>query len=394
MTTDGLRVLAVATSSVAGDELPIHPRELHFGFLGLIGFYDPPRPTVPNAIQSCYDAGIRVVMITGDHPGTARAIGSQIGLRGTEEVMTGAEITATADDELAERIRDVSIFARVLPEQKLSIVKALQASGEVVAMTGDGVNDSPALRAANIGIAMGGRGTDVAREAAALVLTDDNFTSIVSAVRNGRRIYANIRKAMAYILAVHVPTAGMTILPLIFGLPLALYPVHIIFLELIIDPACSIAFEAEPEETGIMKKPPRKPTDRLFNKKLLLFSIFQGMASLIVVFAIYEYVLGEGRGELEARSLAFATLVFSNLGLILTNRSWTKPIYATITTWNASLVGVIAGSLVLLSLVLYVPFLQSLFHFHTLHTDDIALCIAGGFISILWFELMKLFHKV
>jgi len=393
MTAEGLRVLGVARALVLEEKIAINPREYNFEFLGLIGFYDPPRATVPDAIASCYEAGIKVVMITGDYPGTASAIAEQIGLKNPTDVITGADLAEVGQEELSKRIGGTSVFARVLPEQKLSIVQALQRRGDVVAMTGDGVNDSPALRAADIGIAMGGRGTDVAREAAALVILDDDFSSIVAAVRNGRRIYANIRKAMAYIIAVHVPTAGLTILPLLFGLPIAFYPVHIIFLELIIDPACSIAFEAEKEEPDIMKRPPRKGQDKLFDSKMLRFSLFQGLASLAIVFAIYAYILSTGRGELEARSIAFATLVFSNIGLILTNRSWTKPIYATLSSWNGALFSVIGFALTLLGLILYVPFLQRLFHFHTIHADDIALCIAGGFLSVLWFELMKLFHK-
>jgi Ca2+-transporting ATPase len=259
LASDGLRVLGVAKAKFKQKELPEEQHDFKFEFLGLIGFMDPVRPSVPAAIGECYEAGIRVIMITGDYPATAGNIAQQIGLKPLDLFITGAELDAMSDDELKERIKTVCIFARVVPEQKLRLVKALKEIGEVVAMTGDGVNDAPALKSAHIGIAMGGRGTDVAREASSLVLVDDDFSSIVSAVRMGRRIFDNIKKAMAYIFAIHVPIAGLSLVPVAFGWPLILYPVHIVFLELIIDPACSVAFEAEPEEKGTIVLPEIPP---------------------------------------------------------------------------------------------------------------------------------------
>lgn len=393
MASEGLRVLAVARGSHSA-EAPESPRMLSFDFVGFVGLYDPPKASAAAALAECYSAGVRVVMITGDYPATATAIGKQIGMHDPEAVITGAQLETMGDDELSSRIASTSVFARVMPEQKLKIVRALKARGEVVAMTGDGVNDAPALRAANVGIAMGGRGTDVAREASSLVLLDDDFASIVEAIRNGRRIFDNLKKAIAYIFAIHVPTAGMTLLPLLFGMPVGLFPVHIIFLELIIDPACTIAFEAEPEEDDVMKRKPRPPKAQLFSRRMISLSLLQGAVSVILVFGIYAYVLSQGRGELEARSLAFATVVFSNLCLILTNRSWSAPISKLFKRKNKALAGVIGGTLVLLALVLYVPFLQRLFHFHTLHPDDLIFCVGAGFVSILWFELLKVFHRV
>src|SRR4029077_9086313 len=230
---------------------------------GLVGLADPLRASVPDAVSQCRSAGIRVVMITGDYSGSAQAIAGQVGLDATD-VVTGRELEALSDAELAGRVRTATVFARIMPEQKLGIVNAFKANGDIVAMTGDGVNDAPSLKAAHIGIAMGGRGTDVAREASALVLLDDDFTSIVRAIRLGRRIYDNLRKAMTYILAVHVPIDGLALIPLLFGLPLIFWPLHIAFLEMVIDPVCSIVFEAEGEEADTMRRPPRHPSAPLF----------------------------------------------------------------------------------------------------------------------------------
>ena len=234
--------------------------------------------------------GIRVVMITGDYPETAQAIARQIGLKSADRVLTGPEMQLLSDVDLQEHIRDVNIFSRMVPEQKLRLVLALKAQGEVVAMTGDGVNDAPALKAADIGIAMGGRGTDVAREAASLVLLDDAFSSIVQAVRQGRRVFDNIKKAMAYILAIHVPIAGMSLIPVLLGWPLVLLPVHIVFLELIIDPACSVAFEAEAEEADVMERRPRDPKKPLFSRHSIVLSFLQGFIVLVIVLAVYAII--------------------------------------------------------------------------------------------------------
>jgi Ca2+-transporting ATPase len=328
-------------------------------------------------------------MITGDYPETARTIAREAGLT-VGEVITGTELGSLNDGELAARISHANVFARVTPEQKLRLVNALKADGEVVAMTGDGVNDAPALKAAHIGVAMGGRGTDVAREAAAIVLLDDDFASIVHAVRVGRRIYDNLKKAMAYILAAHLPIAGLTLLPLMLGWPLVLTPVHIVFLEMVINPACSIVFEAEPEEAGIMRRPPRNSTDPLFGGKALVMSILQGLSVLAVVLVVYGYALHRGQLEGEARALAFTTLVLGNLGLILTNRSWLRTIPAMLAVPNAALWWVMGGTVTFLGLVLYLPGLRELFHFAPLHVDGLLLCFVAAGGSVLWFEAWKL----
>ncbi|NWF53388.1 MAG: cation-translocating P-type ATPase [Syntrophaceae bacterium] len=393
MAAGGLRVLGVAKAYFKRAPLPGEQHDFKFEFLGLVGLEDPVRPTVEGALKDCYTAGIRMVMITGDYPGTAQNIARQIGLTPQDQVITGPELDQMTDADLQDRVRTVNIFARVMPEQKLRLVNALKANGEIVAMTGDGVNDAPALKSAHIGIAMGARGTDVAREAASLVLLDDDFSSIVRAVRLGRRIFDNLQKAMAYILAIHVPIAGMSLLPVLLKWPLVLYPVHIVFLELIIDPACSVAFEAEPEEKDIMGRPPRDPRKPLFNGSMVGVSLLQGMIVLGMVLMVFLLSLSRGHGVQEARTMTFTTLVVANLSLILTNRSWSRTIWATLRTPNAALVWVFGGALALLMLVLFVPFLRTLFHFTPLHIDDLLLCLFAGAFSILWFEGVKVFKK-
>jgi Ca2+-transporting ATPase len=393
MAEQGLRVLGVAKAFFSRSSLPLDQHDFRFEFLGMVGMADPVRPTVPAALKECYAAGIRVVMITGDYPGTAQNIANQIGLVPSDEYITGPELDAMSDEELQERIRTVSIFARVVPEQKLRLVQALKANGEVTAMTGDGVNDAPALKAADIGIAMGERGTDVAREAAALVLLDDDFSSIEGAVKMGRRIFDNLKKAMAYIVAVHVPIAGMSFIPVIFKLPLVLMPVHIAFLELIIDPACSVVFEAEPEEADVMRRPPRDPQEPLFNRRTLVLSLLQGLSVLLFVSLVFALSHWRGQSDDEVRAVAFTTLVLSNLALIFINRSWQGTIKSTMREKNPALWWITGGTLVLLGLVLYIPFTQKLFGFAAPHIEDLAICLAASILSVLWFELFKIFMR-
>jgi len=393
MADDGLRVIGVAKALFTAADLPADQHEFTFQFLGLVGLADPVRANVPESVTECSTAGIRVIMITGDYPGTAQHVARRIGLEPVEELMTGPELDDMTDRELTERIKTVNIFARVVPEQKLRIVDALKANGEIVAMTGDGVNDAPALKSANIGIAMGGRGTDVAREAAALVLVDDDFSSIVDSVRLGRRIFDNLKKAMSFIVAVHVPIAGLALIPVIFNLPLVLLPVHLAFLELIIDPACSIVFEGEPEEAGVMRRPPRDLSDPLFNKRTVGISLLQGFFVLVICALVFRVALWRGLGPNEARALTFTTLVIANIGLILTNRSWNRTIRQTLRESNKALWYVIAGTVLLLGLVLYVPALRSLFEFSKLGFLDLLVAVGAGVLSVMWFEALKLVQR-
>jgi len=390
MSEKGLRILGVAEAEYAGETLPGVQHNFEFKFLGLLGFIDPIRKTAPSAVREAYEAGMRIIMITGDYPGTAQFIAKEIGLQNPESYLTGEDLDKLSPQELKQKIKTVNIFARVLPEQKLLIINALKANDEIAAMTGDGVNDAPALKAAHIGIAMGERGTDVAHEAAALVLLNDNFSSIVSAVRLGRRIYDNLKQAMGYILAVHVPIAGMSILPILFDLPAVLLPAHIAFLELIIDPACSTVFESEKEASDIMKRPPRNLRQPLFNSKTVSVSLLQGLGVLIVSFVLYLFVIKSGRGELEARSFAFVSLVLANIILIIINLSWDKNIYHILRSASRALLYVIAGALACLLAVLYVPFLADLFHLAPLHLNDFILIGLAVAASLIWFEIFKI----
>jgi P-type Ca2+ transporter type 2C len=319
ITRDGLRVLAVARAELPGGVPPATPRELRFGLLGLLGLRDPVRLAVPEALADCHRAGIRVVMITGDHPGTARSVAQAVGLDDSQGLLTGEELASMDEAALRERSSVVNVYARVPPSEKLRLVRALRAQGGIVAMTGDGVNDAPALKAADIGIAMGNRGTDVAREAAALVLVNDDFGSLVKAIGMGRRIYENIRSAMSYLIAVHIPLAGAGLLPLVLGWPLLLFPLHVVFLEFVIDPACSLVFESEQRGEEIMRRRPRARGERLFSGRMLLESVALGLVSLVAVTAVYGFALSR-YSDGQARALAFIVLVVNNLALILISR--------------------------------------------------------------------------
>ena len=390
MASEGLRILGVAKSSIQGSLLPEIQHDLDFEFVGLIGLSDPFRPQVPQAVKECREAGIRVIMITGDYPVTAQNIAKEIGLQNYSECITGAELSEMDEVELSEKIRTIDVFARVIPEQKLKIVNALKRNNEIVAMTGDGVNDAPALKAANIGIAMGEKGTDVAREASELVLVDDNFGSIVEAVKMGRRIFDNLQKALGYIFAIHVPIAGLSLIPVLFsGWPLILWPVHVVLLELIIDPACSVIFEAEQAEKNVMSRPPRKIDEAFFGSKKILISCLQGICILIATLGMYFVTLNMGYKIGEVKAMTFATLIFANIATILTNRSWESSIFTILRTPNKTVKWVIGGATLFILLALTVPFLQSLFQFEPVSVLKITVTFVTGMSTMIWFELFK-----
>jgi Ca2+-transporting ATPase len=388
MAAEGLRVLGVARASYARPRWPDSLHEFAFEFLGLVGLADPLRPSVPDAVSECRSAGIRVIMITGDYPATARAIARQAGLD-AEDLVTGIELAQMSGLELAQRVRSATVFARIMPEQKLRIVNTLKASGEIVAMTGDGVNDAPSLKAAHIGIAMGGRGTDVAREASSIVLLDDDFGSVVKAVRLGRRIYDNLRKAMGFIFAVHVPIAGLALLPLLFGLPILFGPMHIAFLEMVIDPVCSLVFEAEMEEDDVMSRPPRAPDGPLFSGSLIGWSLLQGAFAFGLVATIFVLALRQGMPEEEVRALAFFSLVLTIVSLIFVNRSFSTSLVTALLRPNSALGWVLLAVPTMLSLTLLWPFASRLFRFGPLHWDDLALTVGTGVLVLVALELLK-----
>ena len=387
----GLRLLAVAESAWTGADWPADPRGYEWTWLGFVALADPLRRAVPGAIEQCRRAGVRVVMITGDFPGTALAIAREAGIETGGGALTGARIAGLDDEGLAQAVRSANVFARIRPEQKLRLVEALKASGEVVGMTGDGVNDAPALKASHIGVAMGKRGTDVAREASALVLLEDDFQSIVAAIRLGRRIYENIRNAMRYLLAVHVPIAGMSFLPVAFGWPAVLFPVHVVFLEFVIDPACSIVFEAERSDRDVMDRPPRNPREPLFNWQMLAVSLLLGGTVLTCVGAAYWWVIQQGLPEGESRSFGFAAIVFGNLAMIHATRT-RRPGLAAFLNPNPALWWITGGTLVALAASIYVAPVADLFRFAPLAPDYLAVAAAAGSVGVLWYEVYKRFR--
>ncbi|QDZ27965.1 cation-translocating P-type ATPase [Noviherbaspirillum sp. UKPF54] len=388
----GMRVLAVARAVHEGQAWPAGPDGFRFEWLGLVGLADPLRPSVPGAVQACRQAGVQVVMITGDYPATAQAIARQAGLP-HERIMSGAQLDALSDTELLQAVREHHVYARILPQQKLRLVSAFRANGQVVAMTGDGVNDAPALKAAHIGISMGQRGTDVAREASSLVLLNDDFGSIVEAIRVGRRIYDNLRKAMIYIVAVHLPIAGMSLLPLLFGAPLVLAPVHIVFLEMVINPACSIVFEAEHAERDIMRRPPRRPQERLLDRRTMGLALLYGVGLLAAAAAVYFGAMARGADAAQVRAATFGCLVLGNLSLIVASRSAGHSLLELIRIPNAAQWGVLAGAAFALAAAVYVPALRGMFHFAVPGAATAATSVFAAVAALTWFEVVKRLYR-
>ena len=413
----GIRVLAVARSrfpAAAGMDLvanngrqpdlcsPVLPSmstpqprlldvsKYSFAWLGLIGFRDPVRSSVPQAVEQFQSAGVRIVMITGDYPITAQSIAREAGLRNTVQVMTGEALDKLTDLQLSRSVKAVDIFARIVPDQKLRIVNALKRNGEIVAMTGDGINDAPALKASHIGIAMGLRGTDVAREAASLVLLDDDFAAIVAAIKLGRRIYDNLNKAFVYVLAIHIPIIGLSMLPIVLQLPPILLPAHVVFMELIIDPACSVAFEAEPAESDVMRRPPRDVKQHIFRTSTLIFAGLQGLTALVAALFVYFVTMSVGLDERVVRGVTFATLISSNVALILVNRSWSLTALGSIRRKNSAVWYIIFSAFAFLPVIIYTPLLQHLFLFTSIPVRLLVLTIIFGFTSMLWIDAVKL----
>ncbi|SMP69582.1 cation-translocating P-type ATPase [Noviherbaspirillum suwonense] len=376
----GLRVLGVAEAAFPRQALPVSQHDFAFRFVGLIALEDPVRADVPAAIAECRAAGIRVVMMTGDHPNTAMSIARQAGLTVDGDALTGADIDAFDDETLRSRLPQTNVFCRVQPQHKLRLVQSLRASGEIVAMTGDGINDAPALKAAHIGVAMGARGTDVAREAADLVLLNDDFASLLTAVRYGRRVTGNLRKAFVFLVAAHTPIIGLSIAPLLAGWPMLLMPVHILFLQLIIDPSCSLVFEAEPLETGAMQARPRRPEARLFDATVLSRGLWQGGGVLLILLAVFALARQVGQSDEAARAVMFAALVLSSIGLIQVNRNWGMLPSGMLGSANPYFAWMLVATLALLAAVLAVPPVRSLFAFSM---PDLRLALVGAAASVL-----------
>jgi P-type Ca2+ transporter type 2C len=390
MAAQGIRVLGVASAHTTDKRWAKSQRDYKFKLIGLVGLADPIRDSVPAAVAQCRSAGIRVVMITGDYGATARAIALQAGIA-DGEVLTGPELEDIDDDALTKHLDRVTVFARIMPEQKLRIVNAYKAAGEVVAMTGDGVNDAPSLKSAHIGIAMGKRGTDVAREASALVLLDDDFGSIVQAIRLGRGIYDNIRKAMAFIFAVHVPLAGFALLPLVFGLPILFGPIHIAFIEMIIDPVCALVFESEREEKDIMNRKPRDPEQRLFSLPMVTWSVFQGMVAFGILAMLFLTATYLGMPEGDVRELIFLSLVVAIVALILVNRSFGTSLKEAFTRKNMTLRYILGAVAAVLTLTVLIPAFRKLLKFGTPDWKHIVAALALGGLLLVLLELLKPF---
>jgi Ca2+-transporting ATPase len=386
MGRQGLRVLAVAEARGLALPLPDDPGALRYRLLGLVALADPLRPDIPEAVADCRRAGVRVMMITGDHPETAAAIARQAGLA-DGATLTGAEVARLAPEALAQRLDGVSVCARIVPEQKLAIVRALQSRGAVVAMTGDGVNDAPALRAADVGVAMGRRGTDVAREAAELTLLDDRFASLVEALRAGRRIFSNMRKSMGYVTAIHVPIALLALLPPLLGWPVLLFPLHIVFLELVIDPACTLAFENEPDEADLMRRPPRPSAESLLGRAAIAAALARGLWAAVLVLACYALAL-QSLPEDAARATAFSSMLLCNLGLLLSfrQRSGSK---GALRVANPLFLLIAGSALTLLALALFLPAAAELMRFSPPPPAWIGAAAGAALLMLAGIELLR-----
>jgi P-type Ca2+ transporter type 2C len=390
MASRGLRVLGVAQGQWDRPQWPSSQREFSFTFLGLLALADPPRPEVPAAVAACQSAGIRIIMMTGDHPATARSIARQVGLGEQDNVLTGAELRTMDDEALRGRLQHTRVCARLVPEQKLRLVQVLQLSGETVGMTGDGVNDAPALKAADVGIAMGERGTDVAREAAAIVLLDDSFASITTAIRQGRRIYNNISAATRFIFAVHVPVVALALGPAVFHWPVLLLPVQIVLMELLIDPACSVVFEAEPEAVDIMQCPPRPAKASPFAIDNVAYALLQGTGLAAVLLGGAWALVSRGWAPGPLRATLFVGLVMGLFLLVLANRDLQHSVFASLRQCNAWLLRMLFAVVAMLVLIFAVPWLRQVMGFSMPGAGAAGVVALILLVSIVWMEALRI----
>mgnify|MGYP003109941646 CR=1 FL=1 len=391
MASKGFRVLGVGEATFDGKDFPEKQEDFKFEFLGLVGFYDPPKENINETLQHLYNAGIRIKLITGDNPSTTRTIAEQVNFKGSGDAVTGEELMDLIEEEFDKRVSQASIFSRIFPEIKVKIVNSLKRQHEIVGMTGDGVNDAPALKAAHIGIAMGRRGSDLAKESSSLILSDDDFGKMVDGVAMGRKIYYNLKKAIQYIISIHIPIILTVALPVILGwvYPVIFSPVHVIFLELIMGPTCSIIYENEPLEKNSMLKPPRAMDETFLRWKELSVSIFQGLVITAVCLAIYQYSVQDMYSEDLTRTMVFSTLIVANIFLTLVNRSFYFSIWTTFKYKNPLIWVIISLSFVILLLMIYHPGLGSFFKLEPLHANQLLMVMIAGFTSVIWFEIYK-----
>lgn len=391
MAAQSYRILGVAEADFTGNNFPATQQEFQFTFKGLVAFYDPPKKNIQSVFDSFYAAGMSVKIITGDNAITTAAIAKQVGFTGYENNLTGDELMALPDCELEEKVLNTNIFTRMFPDAKLKIINALKAKKEVVAMTGDGVNDGPALKAAHIGIAMGKKGTEIAKDAASLILLEDDLSKMIDAVAMGRRIYTNLKKAIRYIISIHIPIILTVFIPLALGwiYPNILSPVHVIFLELIMGPTCSIIYENEPMEENAMTQMPRPFTDTFFSWKELATSIIQGLVITLGVLFIYQYAISHGQNEPGTRTMVFVALIAANIGLTLVNRSFLFSVITTLKYRNNLVLIIIAITLAIAFLMLYVKPLTIFFEFETLTPFQLLISISTGLLSVIWYEVVK-----
>jgi P-type Ca2+ transporter type 2C len=395
LATDGYRVLGVGVSNFTGDDYPQQQQDLSFDFKGIVAFYDPPKKNIQKVLEDFYTAGISVKIITGDSAATTVAIAKQVGFRGYEKTITGDELMQLEEGALQTAVIDTSIFTRMFPEAKLKIINALKSNNQIVAMTGDGVNDGPALKAAHIGIAMGKKGTEIAKQAASLILLEDDLSKMVDAIAMGRKIYTNLKKAIQYIISIHIPIILTVFIPLALGwlYPNIFSPVHIIFLEIIMGPTCSIIYENEPIEKNTMSQRPKALTNTFFNWKELSVSIIQGLVITAATLFIYRYSVANGYDEALTRTMTFTVLIGANIFLTLINRSFYYSILTTLKYKNNMVLFIVFITIALVGLLLFVQPLTTFFKFERLNAPQLLTCVAVSFISVMWFEVVKLIKR-
>ncbi|MEQ5791758.1 cation-translocating P-type ATPase [Muricauda sp. NFXS6] len=396
LATEGYRVLGVGVSNFVGEDYPDQQQDLPFQFKGIVAFYDPPKKNIQRVMEDFYTAGIQVKIITGDNAATTASIAKQIGFKDYDKTISGDELMALSDKELQNRVMDTAIFTRMFPEAKLKIINALKSNNQIVAMTGDGVNDGPALKASHIGIAMGRKGTEIAKQAASLILLEDDLSKMVDAVAMGRKIYANLKKAIQYIISIHIPIILTVFIPLALGwiYPNIFSPVHVIFLELIMGPTCSIIYENEPMEPNTMAQKPKPLSTTFFNLKELSVSIIQGLFITVGTLSIYQFAVASGYNEAITRTMVFTVLITANIFLTLINRSFYYSVLTTLKYKNNMVLFIVFITIALVGFILYVNPLTVFFEFETLNSYQLLISVSIGFISVIWYEIVKIIKRL